>query len=50
MPDNDFWIGQEQIPVDLSLLLAPNSIASRRRRIPRHARKRQMAPCDKAVS
>lgn len=21
MPDNDFWIGQEQIPVDLSLLL-----------------------------
>lgn len=31
-------------------LLAPNSIASRRRRIPRHARKRQMAPCDKAVS
>lgn len=21
MPDNDFWIGREQIPVDLSLLL-----------------------------
>lgn len=21
MQDNDFWIGQEQIPVDLSLLL-----------------------------
>lgn len=21
MPDNGFWIGQEQIPVDLSLLL-----------------------------
>lgn len=30
--------------------LAPNSIASRRYRMPRHARKRQMAPCDKAVS
>lgn len=26
------------------------TIASRRRRMPRHARKRQMAPCDKAVS
>lgn len=22
MQDNDFWIGQEQIPVDLSLLLS----------------------------
>lgn len=31
-------------------LLAPNSIASRKRRMPRRARKRQMAPCDKAVS
>ena len=26
MPDNDFWIGQEQIPVDLSLLLTYSNL------------------------
>ena len=46
MPDNDFWIGQEQIPVDLSLLLtyhndedywyAPGEYALRVYTVPEH--------------